>query len=100
FSTFAGFLECFKWVVERLRGPGDYALITRKLLESLERQNVRYAEITLSAGVVLWKRQDFALIYDAVRGAAAESPVEVLWNLDGIRHFGAEHVMQVAQMAA
>src|SRR5678815_6170970 len=52
FSNFAGFLECFKWVVERLRGPEAYALVTRRLLETLDSQNVRYAEITLSAGVV------------------------------------------------
>jgi aminodeoxyfutalosine deaminase len=100
FSTFAGFLECFKWVVERLRGPDDYALLTRRLLSSLQEQNVRYAEITLSAGVILWKKQEFAPIYDALRQAAAESPVEVRWNLDAIRHFGAEHAMRVAELAA
>ncbi len=100
FSSFAGFLECFKWVVERLRGPEDYALVTRRLLETLERQNVRYAEITLSAGVVLWKKQDFAPIFEAVRREAAGSPVDVRWNLDAIRHFGAEHAMRVAELAA
>jgi len=100
FSTFAGFLECFKWVVERLRSPEDYALITRRLVEALERQNIRYAEITLSAGVVLWKGHDFAGIYEAVRREVRRSPVEVHWNLDAIRHFGAEHAMQVAHLAA
>ena len=60
FGTFAGFLECYKWVVEHLQCPEDYALVARRLLTSLERQNVRYAEITVSAGVVLWKKQEFA----------------------------------------
>jgi len=100
FSSFAGFLDCFKWVVERLRSPQDYALVTRRLLEALARQNVSYAEITLSAGVVLWKQQDFATIYDAVQREALQSPVQVQWNLDAIRHFGAEHAMQVAELAA
>ena len=45
---------------KRLRTPEDYALITRRLLERLEAQNVRYAEIIVAAGVVLWKEQDFA----------------------------------------
>lgn len=100
FSNFAGFLECFKWVVEHLRSPDDYALLLKRLLENLERENVRYAEITLSAGVVLWKKQNFAAIYEAIRRVQAASPVEVWWNLDAIRHFGAAHAMQVAELAA
>jgi aminodeoxyfutalosine deaminase len=100
FSDFAGFIESFKWVTSNLRSPGDYALITRRLLASLERQNIQYAEITLSAGVVLWRKQDFAAIYEAVRGAAAESSVSVFWILDAIRHFGPEPAMEVAQLAA
>ena len=100
FGTFAGFLDCYKWIVEHLRGPEDYALLARRLLKTLARQNVRYAEITLSAGVVIWKKQEFGPIYEAVRREAASSPVEVRWNLDAIRHFGADHAMQVAQVAA
>jgi len=100
FRTFAGFLECYKWVVEHLRCPEDYALVARRLLASLERQNVRYAEITLSAGVVLWKKQEFAPIYDALHREASASSVAVRWNLDAIRHFGAEHARQVAELAA
>jgi adenosine deaminase/aminodeoxyfutalosine deaminase len=99
FADFAGFIESFKRVTSHLRSPSDYALITRRLLESLQRQNVRYAEITLSAGVVLWRKQDFAAIYEAVRSAAAESSVTVFWILDAIRHFGPEPAMQVAQLA-
>src|SRR5258707_10733741 len=59
YQDFAGFIEAFKWVTGHLRAPEDYALITRRLLESLERQNVRYAEITLSAGGVLGRKQNF-----------------------------------------
>lgn len=100
FRTFTGFLECYKWVVENLRGPEDYALVARRLLASLERQNVRYAEITLSAGVIIWKKQEFAPIYDALQREAAAASIGVRWNLDAIRHFGAEHARQVAELAA
>src|SRR5260370_33718563 len=75
-------------------------MITRRLLMSLERQNVRSAEITLSAGVVLWRKQDFAAIYDSVREAAAESSVTVFWILDAIRHFGTAPAMEVSRLAA
>ncbi len=100
YRDFTGFLEGFGQVVRRLRTPQDYALVTRRLLARLERENVRYAEIILSAGVVLWKEQEFAPIYEAVRQAAAGSAVEVWWILDAIRHFGPEHAMQVAELAA
>jgi adenosine deaminase/aminodeoxyfutalosine deaminase len=97
---FAGFIECFKWVSGCLHTPADYELITRRLLERLAAQNVVYAEITLAAGVILWKEQDAHAVYDAVRRAAADSPVEVHWIFDAVRHFGADHGMAVARLAA
>jgi aminodeoxyfutalosine deaminase len=100
YADFDAFLRAFGAVGKRLRGPEDYALITRRLLESLARQNVRYAEIIVAAGVVLWKGQDFAPIFEAICGAAAESPVQVRWILDAVRQFGTEHVMRVAELAA
>ena len=100
FHGFQGFIQAYKWVVERLRAPGDYAHITRALMRRLAAENVQYVEITLSAGVVLWKAQEFAPVYAAVRQAAAEFPIEVHWILDAVRHFGVEHAMQVAKLAA
>src|SRR5215472_15646468 len=87
YADFDAFLKAFGAVGKRLRKPEDYALITRRLLERLAAQNVRYAEIILAAGVVLWKEQDFAPIFDAVEAAAAESAVEVRWILDAVRQF-------------
>jgi aminodeoxyfutalosine deaminase len=100
YADFDAFLRAFGAIGKRLRTPEDYALITRRLLERLEAQNVRYAEIIVAAGVVLWKGQDFAPIFDAVRGAARESPVEVHWILDAVRQFGVDHVRAVAELAA
>jgi len=100
FSDFPGFIEAFKWTTGFLRTPSDYALITRRLVERLAAQNVVYAEITLAAGVVLWKQLDFDAVWQAVRDAARHDKVEVNWVLDAIRHFGPEHVMQVARLAA
>jgi adenosine deaminase/aminodeoxyfutalosine deaminase len=100
FRGFQGFIQAYKSVVERLRAPRDYAHITRALLTNLAAENVHYAEITLSAGVVLWQGQDFAPVYAAVRAAAAESPIEVHWILDAVRHFGVAPAMRVAELAA
>jgi adenosine deaminase/aminodeoxyfutalosine deaminase len=100
YRDFDGFLKAFGAVGKRLRTPEDYALITRRLLARLAQQNVRYAEITLAAGVVLWKGQEFAPIFEAVREAAEGSRVTVRWILDAVRQFGVEHVRQVAELAA
>jgi aminodeoxyfutalosine deaminase len=100
YAGFDAFLKAFAAIGKRLRTPGDYALIARRLLERLEAQNVRYAEIIIAAGVVLWKGQEFGPIFDAVREAARASTVEVQWILDAVRQFGAEHVRSVAELAA
>jgi len=97
---FQSFIQAYKSVVERLRTPEDYALITSALLGRLAAEHVQYAEITLSAGVVLWKNRNFAPIYTAIRNAAAQSPIQVHWILDAVRHFGVDHAMQVAELAA
>ena len=100
YADFNGFLKAFAAVGKRLRTPGDYALATRRLLERLEAENVRYAEIMLAAGVILWKGQDFEPVFEAVREAALGSRVQVRWILDAVRQFGAEQAMQVAEWAA
>ncbi len=100
YHSFDDFLKAFGAVSKRLCRPEDYALITKRLLERLAAQNVTYAEIIVAAGVVLWKKQEFGPIFDAVREAAAGSPVQVRWILDAVRQFGADHVMQVAELAA
>ena len=50
YADFDAFLKAFGAVGKRLRTPEDYALITRRLLERLAAQNVRYAEIIARGG--------------------------------------------------
>ncbi len=100
YADFDGFLKAFGEVGKRLRRPEDYALAAQRLLERLATENVRYAEIILAAGVVLWKGQDFGPIFEAIREAAAGSPVQVRWILDAVRQFGVADAMRVAEMAA
>ena len=100
YEDFDAFLKAFAAVGKLLRGPREYALATRELLRRLAGQNVRYAEITLAAGVVLWKGQEFGPIFDAVVEAASGSPVEVHWILDAVRQFGPGPAMKVVEWAA
>jgi len=98
-GSFPEFLQGYIWVSKKLQKPEHYALATRHLLESLASQGVTYAEITLSAGVVLWKQQDLAAVYDAVWRESQRSSVRTFWILDAIRQFGAEKGMEVAKFA-
>jgi adenosine deaminase/aminodeoxyfutalosine deaminase len=100
YADFDAFLRTFGAIGKRLRTPEDYGLIARRLLERLAAQNVRYAEIIIAAGVVLWKEQEFGPIFDAVVNAAARSPVETRWIFDAVRQFGVEPARQVAEWAA
>jgi aminodeoxyfutalosine deaminase len=64
---------------------------------------VLYVELTLSAGVVLWKKQDLDRTCEALIRASEdvrhEHGLEVRWILDAVRNFGAEHVARVAEHA-
>jgi adenosine deaminase len=103
FEDFRGFLEAYKWVTSLLREPADYALIARKLVESLRAQNVTYAEITMSAGVMLRRHQDVAANFAALRAAAdkaAGGELRLQWIFDATRQFGPKMAMDVARCAA
>jgi len=98
-ASFEEFLRGYVWVNKRLQTPEHYALATRHLLERLAAQDVTYAEITLSAGVVLWKGQDLAAVYEAIWRETLRSSVKAFWILDAVRHFGAEAGQRVAEFA-
>jgi aminodeoxyfutalosine deaminase len=102
YKDFNGFLEAFKWVTSYLRDPDDYALITRDLGEQLLAQNVVYAEITLSIGVMLLRKQspeaNFAAILAAAEPFVARG-LRMNWIFDAVRQFGAEAAMHVVEAA-
>ena len=100
YTDFVGFIDSYIWVNRRLRSPQDYAIAARRLLERLESEGVIYAEITLSAGVILWKQQEFGPIYEALQREIGRSAVDVRWILDATRQFGADAAKPVFELAA
>jgi aminodeoxyfutalosine deaminase len=102
-TDFAGFIETFKWVTSFLRDPEDYALITRRICEELVKQNVVYAEVTISTGVMLKRMQNveanFGAIVEAASGVLYHR-LRTAWIFDCVRQFGPDAAMEVARWAA
>src|SRR6202142_2364457 len=103
YKDFKGFLSAFKDVTGHLRAPEDYELITYRLMERLKAQNVLHAELIVSVGVCLWRKQDFAAIFEGLeRGrqrGEKDLGVSLLWIFDAIRQFGAEKAQSVLDLA-
>jgi aminodeoxyfutalosine deaminase len=97
--TFDEFIQGYIWVNRKIEKPEHYALATRHLLERLAAQDVAYAEITLSAGMILWKQQDLPAIYHAIWRESQRSSVKTFWILDAVRNLGAEPALPVAKFA-
>jgi aminodeoxyfutalosine deaminase len=103
YADFAGFIDAFKWVTSFLREPEDYRLIVKGLAEELIRQNVVYAEITVSAGVMLRRMQNVEANFEVICETAQSVPLQRLktaWIFDAARQFGADAAMEVARCAA
>jgi adenosine deaminase/aminodeoxyfutalosine deaminase len=100
YSDFLGFLRSYKWINLRLTRPEQFALIARRLLERLERQNVMYAEVNLSVGMWLWRKLEFEPYFAAIVAEAERSPVRTRFIFDAVRQFGAGAGWEVARLAA
>src|ERR1700693_5933243 len=71
YNNFQGFLLAFKNITEHLRTPEDYELITYRMMQRLKQENVLHAEVYVSVGVCLWRKQAFAAIFEGLaRGRA------------------------------
>jgi aminodeoxyfutalosine deaminase len=101
YRDFRGFLDAFKWVTSFLQGPEDYALVTRRVVESLRAHHVVYAEVTLSIGVMLLHKQDVEANFNAIcRAAESSENLALRWIFDAARQFGSKAAMEVAGLAA
>ena len=102
FQNFPDFLETFKWLTSFLREPQDYALAVKDLGEQSLAQNVVYAEVTLSVGVMLLRKQQPEANFEALLRATEpfdRRGLRFRWIFDAVRQFGAEAAMAVVQAA-
>ncbi len=103
YTDFQSFLMAFKEVSAHLRGPDDYELITYRLMQRLKDENILHAEVYVAVGVCLFRKQDFAAIFEGLdRGrarGARDFGVSLLWIFDATRHFGVEEAQKVFELA-
>jgi adenosine deaminase/aminodeoxyfutalosine deaminase len=103
YHDFSSFLMAFKAVSAHLRGPEDYELVTYRLMQQLKEENVLHAEVYVAVGVCLFRKQDFAAIFEGLeRGrarGARDFGVSLLWIFDATRHFGVEEAQKVFELA-
>ncbi|HUC52773.1 MAG TPA: adenosine deaminase [Candidatus Cybelea sp.] len=102
YRDFPEFIEAFKWVTSYLREPQDYALIARDLAEHLLAQHVVYAEVTLSIGVMLLRKQRPEANFEALLRATEPFESRGLrfrWVFDAARQFGVDAAMEVVESA-
>ena len=103
YTDFQSFLMAFKAVSAHLRGPDDYELITYRLMQRLKEENILHAEVYVAVGVCLFRKQDFAAIFEGLeRGrarGARDFGVSLLWIFDATRHFGVEEAQKVFELA-
>jgi aminodeoxyfutalosine deaminase len=102
YQDFGEFLEVFKWVTSFLREPHDYALVTRDLCEHLLSQGIVYAEVTLSIGIMILRKQIPEANFEAIQAAAEpfeKRGLRMNFIFDAVRQFGTEAAMQVVLAA-
>ena len=102
YPDFPGFIEAFKWVTSFLRDPQDYGLIANDLAEQLIMQNVVYAEVTLSIGVMLLRKQRPEVNFQALLRATESFKsrgLRLRWIFDAARQFGASAAIEVVDSA-
>src|SRR5271170_6569031 len=105
YENFLGFMDSFKAVSARLKGPEDYELITYNMVRALAAQGVVHAEVYISFGIIYyWKKTEVEPFVAAIeRGrirAEAEFGTTVLWLIDAVRHFPIEDAARVFRKAA
>jgi aminodeoxyfutalosine deaminase len=103
FTDFAHFIEVYLSVVDLIRTPEDVRLLTYEVARDMARQNIRYAELTItpfsSTRRGIDERAFMAAIEDARRAAEAEFGTVLRWCFDIPGEAGLEAAAETARLA-
>ncbi|MCX4587739.1 adenosine deaminase [Streptomyces sp. NBC_01481] len=103
FTDFAHFIEVYLSVVDLIRTPEDVRLLTFEVARDMARQNIRYAELTItpfsSTRRGIDEKAFMAAIEDARRAAEAELGVVLRWCFDIPGEAGLEAAEETARLA-
>ncbi|WP_137993070.1 adenosine deaminase [Streptomyces vilmorinianum] len=103
FTDFAHFIEVYLSVVDLIRTPEDVRLLTFEVARDMARQNIRYAELTITPYSSTRRGIDehafMAAIEDARKAAEAELGVVLRWCFDIPGEAGLEAAEETARLA-
>ncbi|MCX4819710.1 adenosine deaminase [Streptomyces sp. NBC_01142] len=103
FTDFAHFIDVYLSVVDLIRTPEDVRLLTFEVARDMARQNIRYAELTItpfsSTRRGIEEKSFMAAIEDARRAAEAELGVVLRWCFDIPGEAGLEAAEETARLA-
>jgi aminodeoxyfutalosine deaminase len=105
YENFLGFMDSFKAVSSRLKGPDDYELITYDMIRDLASQGIVHAEVYISFGIIYyWKNAEVEPFVEAIERGRVRGEKDfgttVYWLIDAVRHFGADEATKVFRKAA
>ncbi|MGW0556997.1 adenosine deaminase [Streptomyces sp. NPDC002926] len=103
FTDFAHFIEVYLSVVDLIRTPEDVRLLTFEIARDMARQNIRYAELTItpfsSTRRGIDEKAFMVAIEDARKAAEAELGVLLRWCFDIPGEAGLEAAEETARLA-
>ncbi|NUK27234.1 adenosine deaminase [Streptomyces lunaelactis] len=103
FTDFAHFIEVYLSVVDLIRTPEDVRLLTFEVARDMARQNIRYAELTVtpfsSTRRGIDEKAFMAAIEDAREAAETELGVVLRWCFDIPGEAGLEAAEETARLA-
>ncbi|MCB5183310.1 adenosine deaminase [Streptomyces antimicrobicus] len=103
FTDFAHFIEVYLSVVDLVRTPEDVRLLTYEVARDMARQNIRYAELTItpysSTRRGIDEKAFMEAIEDARRAAESELGVILRWCFDIPGEAGLEAAEETARLA-